>query len=289
MTSRFAKISALVLFSLSTAPAHAQYSADERLNKLENSLHTLERAVYRNDTTTIATVDANQFVEEPAGAAALQVRVTELEEKLRNLQGRVEEMEHQLNTGVVAGAGVAGAEVTNPTSVGTMGATSTSPYSTLPPSEVPGTPITPDTTYTTSAPAPALSSSLTNPEQAAYDNAFSLLREKRYEEATRAFERFLADYPGHRLGSNAYYWLGETYYAQQNYEQASLSFMQSYKDFPDGNKAADSLLKLAMSLGKQGQNEQACTTLNKLESDFPQAPAALRQRMQQERQNHQCQ
>ena len=50
------------------------------------------------------------------------------------------------------------------------------------------------------------------------------------------------------LASNAYYWLGETFYVQKNFQKAAISFAKGYQKFPKGNKAIDQLFKLALTL-----------------------------------------
>ena len=64
-----------------------------------------------------------------------------------------------------------------------------------------------------------------------------------YEAAEVTFTKFLKDYPEDKLSSNAYYWLGETFYVRKNYQLAAIT-AAGYKKFPEGSKAADQLLKL---------------------------------------------
>ena len=101
-----------------------------------------------------------------------------------------------------------------------------------------------------------------------YENAFSQLKSGNYGVAQRDFNGFLTAHPDHPLASNATYWLGETYYAQQKYDQASRIFAESYKKYPKGPKAADSLLKLGMSLGGAGKSKEACVSFKQLKKEF---------------------
>lgn len=115
-----------------------------------------------------------------------------------------------------------------------------------------------------------------------YENAFSQLKSGNYGVAQRDFNGFLSSHPDHPLASNATYWLGETYYAQQKYDQASRIFAESYKKYPKGPKAADSLLKLGMSLGGAGKSKEACVSFKQLKKEFASSANTAVRRADQE-------
>ncbi len=126
-----------------------------------------------------------------------------------------------------------------------------------------------------------------DPEET-YQAAYRLLRQADYAEAETALRLFIDNFPDHALAGNAYYWLGETYYVRDDYERAAKAFARGYKAFPDGAKAPDNLLKLGMALSGMNQTTQACTTFDKLRADHPDAPAAIRERLERERQKFGC-
>jgi tol-pal system protein YbgF len=105
-----------------------------------------------------------------------------------------------------------------------------------------------------------------------YNYAFGLLRQAKYGQAEVALKEFLAKHGENKLGSNAYYWLGETHYVRKNYKLAASVFYQGFKADQKGSKAAGTLLKLGMSLAKIDKKTEACTTFEKLKVDFPDAP-----------------
>ncbi|MYF07164.1 MAG: tetratricopeptide repeat protein, partial [Rhodospirillaceae bacterium] len=74
-----------------------------------------------------------------------------------------------------------------------------------------------------------------------YRFAIGELRQARYDRAAEAFQEFLRRHPKGRFAGNAYYWLGETYYAQQNYRLAAIRFADGFKKFPKHPKAPDNL------------------------------------------------
>jgi tol-pal system protein YbgF len=102
----------------------------------------------------------------------------------------------------------------------------------------------------------------------AYEQAFTLLRQKNYNVAEQAFSSFIDRYPGHALAGNAKYWLGETFYVRGDYERAAREFAEAYQKYPDGAKAPDNLLKLGMSLAGMGKKEDACLALAELKRSF---------------------
>ena len=101
-----------------------------------------------------------------------------------------------------------------------------------------------------------------------YQRAYNMLSKGNYEAAEVAFIKFIKDFSDHSLTSNAYYWLGETFYVRKNYIQAAQNFAAGYKKFPKGSKASAQLLKLGISLYALGKNKEACSTFSKLDKEF---------------------
>lgn len=81
-------------------------------------------------------------------------------------------------------------------------------------------------------------------EEQAYQDAFQMLREGRYEQAISAFGDFLQRYADGAYGPNARYWLGEAHYVSRQFDQARAEFEQVLADYPDSNKVPDARLKL---------------------------------------------
>jgi tol-pal system protein YbgF len=121
-----------------------------------------------------------------------------------------------------------------------------------------------------------------------YQNAFSLLRATKYNEAEKALKSFIAQYPDHPLTGNANYWLGETYYVRADYNNAALTFAEGFKKYPKSGKAPDNLLKLGMSLAALGERDDACKALTELDSRYPSANDNVKQRAAKERQRNGC-
>ena len=111
-------------------------------------------------------------------------------------------------------------------------------------------------------------------EQAAYDAALAALRKGDFVESSRSFQVYLNDYPDGNLAPNAWYWLGESYYATQNYPIALQSFDTLLGQFPDSPKAADAMLKKGYCQIEMGQSGPGRQTLNRVVNEFPNSDAA---------------
>ena len=96
------------------------------------------------------------------------------------------------------------------------------------------------------------------------------------------FERFVADNPDHGLTSQAYYWLGETFYVRSDFTQAADAYIASLRQQPEGEKAPDALVRLAASLHGMGRTEDACATLARFGRQFPNAAPASQARAARE-------
>jgi len=139
--------------------------------------------------------------------------------------------------------------------------------------------------------APALPSTppdygLTPQEQ--YEKAFGLLRQADYAAAEQAFRSFIDKNPKDKLIDNAKYWYGETLYVRAEFDEAAVAFADAYQQNPQGSKAPDSLLKLGMSLGALNKVQDACVTLLELKAKFPTASPALKSRAEDERTRLKC-
>ena len=139
-------------------------------------------------------------------------------------------------------------------------------------------------------PAAASASSILPPgsEIEQYRFAIGELRQARYDRAAMALREFLRRHPEGRFAGNAYYWLGETYYAQQNYRQAAIRFADGFKKFPRHPKAPDNLLKLGMSLAHLKKTKEACASWAELKRRYPSAPGYVKRKAAQERKRLGC-
>lgn len=124
--------------------------------------------------------------------------------------------------------------------------------------------------------------------QEQYDEAFSLLRQAKYEDAEKAFKDFIDKNPKDKMIDNAKYWHAETLYVRGKFAEAAVGFADAYQQNPQGAKAPDSLLKLAMTLGALNKPKDACTALGQLAAKYPNANSNVKTRAAEERTKLKC-
>lgn len=289
----------LALLLLAAAPAAAQSTGD-RLERIEREIGALQRYVYSGGGGAGGGGGAD-----PAYRERVEVRLNSLEGEVRDLTGRVEELNHSVRRlqdrldklvqdvdfrltameraaqgGGAPGGGAPGAPAPSP-------APSPAPRTsaTEPPAATPRTGGAPS-----SAPSePSRTAALpTGSAMELYDHARQLLSQTRYDEAEAAFREFLQRYPNNALTENARYWLGETYYVRKRYDDAAAAFLEGYQKHPKGSKAADNLLKLGLSLSALQKGPEACVALEKLVREYPNADSYILRRAEQERGQLRC-
>ncbi|WP_154222778.1 tol-pal system protein YbgF [Marinicella rhabdoformis] len=107
-----------------------------------------------------------------------------------------------------------------------------------------------------------------------YLAAFNELKAGRSNESSRLFEDFIQAHPNTDLTDNAYYWLGESYYVSRNYPLALAAFQNLEQKFPLSSKLADALLKIGYTYHELEDYAQAQTALEKVVDSFPNQPVA---------------
>lgn len=111
-----------------------------------------------------------------------------------------------------------------------------------------------------------------------YDEAFILIRRGEYEQSIEGFTTFLTNCPKHESAENAYYWIGESYYAMEKFAEAITQFetlLSQYKSSPNLGRA---LYKLGRSQQEMGKKSEAIKTFQKLIDDLPETLEASQAR-----------
>lgn len=106
-------------------------------------------------------------------------------------------------------------------------------------------------------------------EQQAYQKAFDLLRDLRYEKAVEAFRKFLNDYPNGRYAHIAQYWIAEASYAKRRFKEAISDYQKLINNYPSSPKLAEAMLKIGYSQYEQGDYDAARRSLEKLIKTYP--------------------
>ncbi len=117
-------------------------------------------------------------------------------------------------------------------------------------------------------------------ERAAYQKAFDLLRELRYEEATAAFRDLIRDYPNGRYAHIAQYWLGEAAYARRDFHQAIKDYQALLDNYPRSGKRADAMLKIGYSYQELKRTDDSKRMMERLIELYPDSTEAGQARNQ---------
>lgn len=103
-------------------------------------------------------------------------------------------------------------------------------------------------------------------EDELYGTALEQIRSRQYDQAITQLSTLIAQYPDGVLTANAYYWLGEVYAAkpEPEYENARQALSQVISFFPDSRKVPDAKFKLGKVHHLMGDCAQAETLLNQV-------------------------
>lgn len=292
----------LVTGSASVFAQSGNNDVAQRLQRLENELQTLNRAVYRGDAMQ-APVDAMRQ------RADAQAQIQKVEADMRSLQGQIEQLQHSIDK---LQQGLNNVTEANRIQYDDMnkkveGVRETSKLLTQQVRNLKysGAGAIASATATAAAQTPDVKNlvkdaannnkgkgqpakakrSGTLPSANAlgqYEAAFSLLKKGQYNSAQLRFEEFLKANPNHMLASNAKYWLGETHYVRGEFPQAARIFAEGFQMYPKGAKAPDNLLKLGLTLDALDKKKDACLALAQIGKAFPSGAGSVSSRANQE-------
>lgn len=265
----------------------------DRMERLERDMNVLQSHVYRGQGAAVkkgedgeVDIDAAMLAQQQQYLAGLEVKITALEDGLRQINGRLEELEFA-NKKTAEDLKKLSEDVDfRFNQLGSGPAAATSPQS-GPGTRVLGTVVVDPLKDEPLVKGKKDTKDVGDPK-ARYDAAFALLRQSKYPEAEKAFNAWLLDFPDHELAGSSYYWLGETHYVRKEYEEAAVEFMKGYRKAPTGPKAPDNLLKLGTSLGFAKKNDEACTVFGKLKKEFPNAAAPIKRKAELETTKLKC-
>lgn len=107
----------------------------------------------------------------------------------------------------------------------------------------------------------------------AFKQARQLLLDGDYAGAENAFGGFVDAYPDDAKAPEARYWLGETQFVREAYGDAAGSYLGAVRGWPQTSWAPNAVLKLSRSLVALKKPADACRTLDELAKRYPKAPA----------------
>lgn len=269
-----------VLFIAPLAHAQDVSALSARIERLERDITFMQRQVYKGGAST----DPNSSPVSGANTGNLQVQLSQIQEQMRVLQGQIEQInfKNQQNADALKSLN----EDVDFRLQRLEQAAQPSPAATTEPEAItPSEPAQPSknnqgfdvnanganpaapATYQPGAAAATSPKTPASPSEY-YNNAFKQLADKNYTDSAVAFEGFIKKYPKDALIPNAYYWLGESYYASRNFTKAAEGFRKGYEAAPKGQKAPDNLLKLSLSLANLKRSDEACIVLKQVSIQY---------------------
>ncbi|MCG6871809.1 MAG: tol-pal system protein YbgF [Gammaproteobacteria bacterium] len=159
---------------------------------------------------------------------------------------------------------------------GTPGPMAASPAADTAPTTAGGMAVpAPGPTAPAAGPVPAGRATAEFSERQAYEKAFDLLKQSRYEEAIAAFRAFLATHPSGLFAASAQYWIAEAYYVNRDFTTALVEFQRVVNEYPNSPKAPDALLKVGYSHLELGQADAGRQVLTGILQRYPGTRVAI--------------
>jgi tol-pal system protein YbgF len=121
--------------------------------------------------------------------------------------------------------------------------------------------------------AAPITASAANPEdeRAAYMAARDMLYASKFEDARKAFEKYLTDYPQGQFRDFSHFWLGEAWRSIEKPDRAKAmeQFRIVIERFPDSSRVPSAMYRLAVLEAESGKSAEARVTLNRVIQQFP--------------------
>jgi tol-pal system protein YbgF len=122
-------------------------------------------------------------------------------------------------------------------------------------------------------PAPAATAPV---QKSLYDSGLEKFNAGLYNDAVQDFKGFLGQNPEPAQAVNAYFYMGESLYAQGKYDDAILSYDTVVKKYKDSDKVPEALYKQGLSFMKMGDKETGTLIMQQLIKDYPKTDAAVK-------------
>jgi tol-pal system protein YbgF len=197
-------------------------------------------------------------------------RVGAIEEELKRLTAKTEELEFRIDRVVSDGTNRLGdlefrlCELTKECDISKIPENATLGGGDVPASGGTGLPAADDT-------LPQMAEA----EEADFKAAEAALEAGEYASAADQFAQFRSNYPGSPLSDRAGLERGRALEAAGNLRDAGRAYLNLFSENNTGPLAAEALSRLGIVLGKLGKVEDACVTLGEVGVRFPQSDAAL--------------
>jgi tol-pal system protein YbgF len=202
-------------------------------------------------------------------SASLRVAIEEMNEDIRILNGRLEEMEYALKQQQQNAADLETSReeklsrLTQSVEQNADRLNRMEQYLNLESSKKRAAVVAP------TAPAKKPSS-----EDEVYRSAKQAFDQGNFDAARQGFQEFIKRYPNSKNADNAQFWIGEIYYREKWYEKAILEYQNVIENYPKGNKVPAALLKQGLAFSNIGDTANAKLILQELNRKYPKSNEA---------------
>lgn len=210
----------------------------DNVNKLADSVHTLQKSVQQQGTDSQAKIDqvSGQIQTLNDSIDELKARLNKASKQLDDIQAQQQNMMQPAQPAAQPGA-------------------------------QPGTPGQPSSTQLQAPPADVL-----------YNNALRDYNAARYDLALAQFQDYLKYYPNTDLAGNSIFYIADMEYRAGNFDAAVKDYDRVLEQYPGGNKAAAAQLKKGYSLLELGRKDAGVRELNALIQRYPHSIEATQAR-----------
>lgn len=226
----------------------------EEATKLQGNMSSLQGDFYQFKQDTDARLAKIEREQENLSKQVVNMysSVDGRDEKIRNIMGKLDELEYQIKT---------------------SGVESRTGSATKRGSDQPHITTTPEPRGKTPAKTPPVKTDERYEE--AYKEAFDSFQRGQYETAITKFTTFSETYSGTPLASNAFYWIGESYMNLRNYDKAILYFQEVIDKYPKSEKAPRALLSQAEAFRLTNDKKSSTTLLKRIIELYPKSEEAI--------------
>lgn len=106
-------------------------------------------------------------------------------------------------------------------------------------------------------------------EQQIYQTAYTLIKDKKYDEAVTTLQTMLKKYPRGQFASNAHYWLGELYGLVGKHDKSLSEFITVVTNYPKSPRVSDAQLKVGLIFASQSKWTEAKSAFKKVINRYP--------------------
>ena len=250
-------------------------SIDNRLNELE-----IRNAEARKSTDDMQSDLQNRMEQEKSmrqQAAALRVKIDALNEEIRKMNGRIEELEYALSR---QDQKESEQKQVKGTRLEELNASSKSnaeridrieQYLNLEPTSKAAVASEPISKIT---PESQDQVEKEPTEDEVYRMAKQAYDQGDLDTAKTKFQELIGNYPKSERADNAQFWIGEIYYREKWYEKAILEYQKVIENYPKGNKVPASLLKQGFAFLNLGDKANTRLILEELIKKYPKSNEA---------------